>query len=427
MWHTLKRKCRTGISYIFVYLRIFFKWAALAALTGVICGGIGTLFHYAVEAVTALRQEQNWLIFLLPFLGLAIVFLYRLCRMDNDRGTDGIIESVSSPRQASPLLAPLIFISTVLTHLGGGSAGREGAALQIGGSVGATMGKIFRLNERDLHLITLCGMSAVFSALFGTPVTATVFSMEVISVGVMYYSALVPCVLSAAVAYGVTVYFGISPTAFALSHPAVLSLPLILQVIVLSGLCAALSVLFCAGIGRTKVFFRNKIPNAWLRILAGSLIIILLTFLVGSQDYNGTGMDTIQAAVHGKAVPPEAFLLKLLFTAVTLGCGFKGGEIVPAMFVGAAFGSFAGSLLGMDTGLAAAVGLVSLFCGSVNCPIASVLLSVELFGSSGLLLFSIACAVSFMLSGYYGLYSSQKFIYSKFRAKFVNKTGPGAH
>lgn len=422
-WH----KTRITIQCILVYLRIFFKWTLLAAAVGAVCGGIGTLFHYAVEYVTEFRSGHDWMIFLLPVFGLLIVFSYRLCHMHNDRGTNGIIESVSSPRQASPLLAPLIFFSTILTHFGGGSAGREGAALQIGGSVGSTIGKILRLNERDLHIITLCGMSAVFSALFGTPITATIFSMEVISVGVMYYSALVPCIISAAVAFGITGYFGISPTVFALNSPPVLSVPLVAQVVILSGLCAAVSVLFCVVIGRTSALFKRRIPNEYLRIAAGAVLLIALTFLSGTRDYNGVGMNIIEGAIHGKAVRPEAFLLKLLFTAVTLGCGFKGGEIVPAMFVGATFGSLFGGLLGMDTGLAAAIGLTALFCGSVNCPVASILLSIELFGSSGLLLFAIACAVSFMLSGYYGLYSSQKFVYSKFRAKFVNKSGPKTH
>ena len=180
-----------------------------------------------------------------------------------------------------------------------------------------------------------------------------------------------------------------------------------------------MSILFCQGLHRTERLAEKYLKNPWLRAVVGGCIVIVLTKLVGTGDYNGAGMDVIERAVAGEA-SGWAWVLKLLFTAVTIGLGFKGGEVVPSFFVGATFGCVAGSLLGLPPGFAAAVGLVAVFCGAVNCPIASVILSIELFGSGGLLYFAMACAVSYLLSGYCGLYSSQTILYSKLRAEFIN-------
>ena len=176
--------------------------------------------------------------------------------------------------------------------------------------------------------------------------------------------------------------------------------------------------LFCKGLHWTEHLLTRSFRNPWLRVLAGAAILIVLSLLTNG-DYNGAGMDVIVRALRGD-VSGWAWLWKLLFTAVTIGCGFKGGEVVPSFFVGAAFGCFMGGLLGLPAGFAAAIGLVAVFCGAVNCPVASVLLSVELFGSAGAPYFAVACALSYLLSGYCGLYSSQTILYSKLRAEFIN-------
>ena len=410
----LKNNCKSAEKYLLTFL----KWFALAAVTGAVGGAVGALFHLSVEYVTGVRKAHSWIVFLLPIGGLVIAGLYKLSGK-KDIGTNEILDAVRSPQGVPVLLAPLIFVSTVITHLFGGSAGREGAALQLGGSIAGLIGKISRLDEKDMHIMTMCGMSAVFSALFGTPLTATIFALEVISVGVFYYSALVPCIVASLAALAIANAFGIAPTQFTFAFAAAPKL-LLLRVAALAAVCSLMSILFCVTMHGTERLFSSRIPNTWQRIAAGGGIVIVLSLLVGTGDYNGAGMDVITRAIEGGQAAPDAFFWKLLFTAVTIGSGFKGGEVVPTFFIGATLGCVLGSLLGIPTGFAAALGLVCVFCGAVNCPIASVILSIELFGAGQLVYFALACGVAYMLSGYFGLYSSQKILYSKLRTEFIN-------
>ena len=397
----------------------FFKWLLIAGAAGLLGGLIGSAFHLSVGWASELRGQNPWLLYLLPVAGLAIAGLYRLTGMER-KGTNSIIDSIHSGDRVSILLLPAIFISTVLTHLFGGSAGREGAALQIGGSLGFFIGKTSRLDDKDMRIATLCGMSAVFSALFGTPLTATLFVLEVISVGVMYYSALVPCLISALLALWVSSLFGVEPTRFVLAAPE-LNAALLLRVAVLALLCALMSIVFCVVMHKTGELFQSKLKNSYLRAAVGGVTVVLLTLLSGTRACNGAGMDIITRAIEqGAAEPWWLFVLKLVLTAVTIGSGFKGGEVVPTFFVGACFGCVVGPLLGIPAGFAAAIGLTCLFCGAVNCPVGSILLSIELFGSGALVYFALACGIAYMLSGYFGLYSSQKILYSKLRAEFIN-------
>lgn len=410
-------KWKSAAAHIGAYPAALIKWLAVGGLIGGIGGVIGSLFHIGVSYATRWRSAHPWVLYLLPLLGLIIVGLYRVTRVEG-KDTNAVIESVHFGKNVPVLLVPVIFLSTVLTHLGGGSAGREGAALQIGGGIGFETGRLLRLGEKDLPLATLCGMSAVFSALFGTPLTATVFAMEVISVGVFYYAGLVPCLTASLVGYLVSLLMGVPPTRFTVAAPLPEACTM-LPVLVLAIGCALVSILFCRGLRETGRMAARLLPNPYWRAAIGGALIIGLTLLVGSTDYNGAGMELVERAVSGEA-NAWAWLLKLLFTAVTIGFGFKGGEVVPSFFVGACFGCVLGGLLGLPAGFGAAIGLVAVFCGVVNCPFASIFLSIELFGAGGLLYFAVACAVSYLLSGYCGLYSSQTILYSKMRAEFIN-------
>lgn len=410
-------KWKSEAAHIGAYPAALIKWLAVGGLIGGIGGGIGSLFHIGVSYATRWRSAHPWVLYLLPLLGLIIVGLYRVTGVEG-KDTNAVIESVHFGKNVPVLLVPVIFLSTVLTHLGGGSAGREGAALQIGGGIGFETGRLLRLGEKDLPLATLCGMSAVFSALFGTPLTATVFAMEVISVGVFYYAGLVPCLTASLVGYLVSLLMGVPPTRFTVAAPLPEACTM-LPVLVLAIGCALVSILFCRGLRETGRMAARLLPNPYWRAATGGALIIGLTLLAGSTDYNGAGMELVERAVSGEA-NAWAWLLKLLFTAVTIGFGFKGGEVVPSFFVGACFGCVLGGLLGLPAGFGAAIGLVAVFCGVVNCPFASIFLSIELFGAGGLLYFAVACAVSYLLSGYCGLYSSQTILYSKMRAEFIN-------
>ena len=308
-------------------------------------------------------------------------------------------------------MAPLIFIGTVLTHLFGGSAGREGAALQLGGSIAGLFSGVFHIKPGDGRVLTICGMSAAFSALFGTPITAAVFAVSVASAGAVQYAALFPSVVSAFAGFLVSSALGVPPTRFELLGIPALEAAPVLQVLALSVLAGWLSLIFCKTIGGVHRL-AGRVESPYLRLFLGGCIVAAASLLLGTRDYCGAGMDVIARALAGKAVP-AAFILKLLLTAVTMGTGFKGGEIVPSFFVGATFGCTAGALLGLDPAFGAAMGLTALFCGVTNCPITAILLSVELFGGGALPFFALACAASYLLSGYSSLYGAQRIVLDK--------------
>ena len=401
-----------------VYLRTMIKWTIMGLVIGACCGVIGSAFHIGVHHATELRAEHPWLLWCLPLAGLGIVGFYKLTKVEG-KGTNSIIDQVHLGKGLPFFLLPAIFLGTILTHLCGGSAGREGAALQMGGTIGFHTGRLLRLDDRDLRVATLAGMAAFFSALFGTPLAATVFAMMVISIGIMYDVAFIPCLTAALTAYGVSLTMGVEPTRFTVAMPELEGWMLV-RVAVLAALCAVVSTVFCNVIHIVEHQMDHRIKNSWARAVIGGVAVIALTYLCGTTDYNGAGMEVVTAAVEGGVARPEAFLLKMLFTAVTLAAGYKGGEVVPSFFVGATFGCVAGPFLGIPAGFAAALGLVAVFCGATNCPLASIILAVELFGDGGMLYFALACGLSYMLSGYNGLYSSQTILYSKLKAQYIN-------
>lgn len=403
---------------ILIYVRALAKWLLVSGIVGILCGLLGSAFHIGVDMATSYRLEHRWLIWLLPVAGVLIVVIYAFFSVQG-QSTNSIISEVQSGKGLKLNLIPSIFLSTLLTHLCGGSAGREGAALQMGGTIGYETGKLLHLDDRDLRTATIAGMAAFFSALFGTPLAATIFAMAVISVGLLYHAALIPCLLASLTAFEVSGLFHVSPTHFVVSAP-VMDLLMLLKVSALAALCAFVSMLFCDFLHWTEHTMQKVFPNPYLRVLFGAAVLIALSLLFPSGDYNGAGSAVIHRAVeHGKA-SPFAFLLKILFTAVTLSAGFKGGEVVPSFFIGACFGCVVGPLIGIPAGFAAAVGLICVFCGAVNCPIASTFLAVELFGADGMLYYALACALSYMLSGYTGLYSSQRILYDKLKAQFID-------
>jgi len=395
----------------------FFKWLIIAGVIGIVVGQVGSAFYYGMHFATEFRVNHPIIMIGLPFGGLFIVFLYHIAGRDADYGTNSVLAAVRSEERLGIMMAPLIFVGTTITHLFGGSSGREGAALQIGGSIGSGIGDLFRLNETDKHVAIMCGMSACFAALFGTPIAATFFAMEVVSVGVMYYSALVPCVFSSLIAVEIARYYGVMGEEMTIMSIPDFTMTNVLKIILLSILCAILSRVFCQTMHMISHYAQQFIKNAYGRIFVFGSVIALIHFLIGSQDYAGAGMEVIERAIHGE-VNPEAFLLKLLLTALTLGVGYKGGEIVPSFYVGATFGCLIGQYIGISPSMCAAVGMIALFCGVTNSPITSLLLAFELFGMNGIYFSLIGVAVSYMLSGYYSLYQSQKIVYSKYNPRY---------
>lgn len=396
------------------YFKIFFKWGLLGVLMGGIGGLLGAGFHHVLHFVTEVRTEHGWVILLMPLAGLVTVGIYQLFLKGRNRGTNEIIDAILNGESVNPLVAPVIFAASTLTHLFGGSAGREGAALQLGGSVASTLGRGLRLGENERTVLTMSGMSAVFAGLFGTPLTATLFTMEFASVGTIFTPALLPCYLAAFMASRVSGALGVHPEVYFLNETVSFTATANLQVLVLAVSVGVLGIAMCFFFHQAEHLAAKWLSNPWLRIALGGLILAAMTALVGDQRYNGAGMDMALEAVAGKSDWYD-FLLKMLFTAVTLAAGFKGGEIVPTFCIGATFGCVMGGLLGFDPGVAAALALVGLFCCVTNSPIAAIILSVEMFGSANLYLFAFVCVIAFVISGNWGLYASQIIQFSKSR------------
>lgn len=397
----------------------FLRWILLAVITGFVVGGVGILFVKGLGLANGFRGSHPEIILGLPLAGLFLVFLYKICHYENDKGTNLVISTLHAETQIPFRMAPLIFIATITTHLFGGSAGREGAALQLGGSIGNQLGRWFHLDEDDTRLIVMCGMSAAFSAIFGTPLAAVIFAMEVATIGGMQYAAFVPCMFASLIASSFATAMGCHAEAFTITEPLDFALVPALWIVLLGILCAIVSIIFCHALHTSGHLFKKYFPNPYIRIVVGALAIILLTIILQTSAYSGAGVNLIEEAFLGEA-PKTVFIWKIIFTAITLGVGFKGGEIVPSFCIGATFGCLFGSFVGISPSLCAAVGMVSVFCAVTNSPIASLVIGFEMFGFDCMKYLLIGVAISYMLSGYTGLYSEQLFMQSKYKAKEIH-------
>ena len=359
------------------------KWLMIAVLVGCITGAASTLFSFVLKSVTNCRKENEWMFYLLPVMGLIIVYLYEKFGKD-DGGTNQVLSTVRSQDDVPILSAPLIFISTALTHLAGGSAGREGAAIQLGGSIANQLGRWIHLDEEDRHVIVMCGMSAAFSALFGTPMAAAVFALEVVSVGVMYYTALMPCMIASLVASGFAAGMGVTPETFHVVDIPKLTIETGLKMGAIAVGCAVISIVFCMVLNGVAGAYGRWFKNPYVRVVVGSCLVIGITLLLGTSDYMGAGAELIEKAVE------------------------EGHAMM-------------GNWLGFSPSICAACGMTAVFCGVTNCPITSILIAFEMFGFKGVPFYLIAVSISYAASGYYGLYKDQTIVYSKYKAKYVNK------
>lgn len=393
-------------------LRINGRGLLLGLVVGLLVGAWGGLFARLLEGAALVRQQTTWAMFLLPLAGIMVVWLYRRGGIKTAGGTDLIIQAARGEQPVSRLLAPVIFLATLLTHCFGGSAGREGAALQLGGSLAEFVRKGGRMGEEFQDLAIMCGMSAGFSAVFGSQITAALFALEISCVGMLPLGALFPCVVSSITAGTLARAMGVRAVSFYLtaSTPGPVQYG---QVLVLAVACGLLSMLVCYAFDGVRAGLERLFPNPYLRVVAGSVGVILLTLLLGSKEYLGTGDALIYGAIHDGQADPVAFAWKILFTALTLGCGLKGGEIVPSFAIGATFGCVVGPLLGLPAPYAAGVGMISMFCGVTNCPLSALVLGFEVFSFCNPGGFLMAVAASFLVSGYGGLYAKQKFAFSK--------------
>lgn len=401
------------------------RWTAILIPLSVIVGSLVALFLWLLERVTVYRWEHQWMIWLLPVAGLLIWFLYNKFGSRAEAGNNLIMNEIHEPGGGVPTrMAPLVLITTVITHLFGGSAGREGTAVQIGGSMAHMLGRWFRLEAKDLRILLMTGIAAGFGAVFGTPITGTVFALEVLAIGLIRYDALVPCLIAAVFSDLVCSAWGIHHTRYDIlfSETGMNWLPflhldiLLLAKVVLAGIAFGLAGnLFAFSMHEIKDYAKKWIRPAWMIPVVGGFILVAVFHIPGMTDYSGLGVTSrdpngvsIVNAFKDMPISNWAWLWKLLLTALTLGMGFKGGEVTPLFFVGAALGHTLATLMGAPIDLFAGLGFIAVFAGATNTPIACTLMGVELFGTPHVLYFAVACFTAYYFSGHAGIYSAQR-------------------
>lgn len=384
------------------------KWTLLGAAVGVLAGLASTIFLFSLDWATRFRDAHPAIILALPAAGALLGFAYQRFAGDAAQGNHLVIEEIHSNQSRIPRrMAPMILLGTVATHLFGGSAGREGTALQMGAALADALRQALRLDRHDRRLLLMAGISGGFGSVFGTPVAGFVFGMEVQALGRIRYEGLVPCLVAACVGDLTARALGVPHAHYPLL-PSTPIEPLLLAKIALAGLACGLVARAFIELTHVVKHLAERISRPWLRPVAGGFTLLALTALVGSRDYLGLSLPLAARAVHGEDVVLWAFALKLVFTALTLGSGFLGGEVTPLFVIGATLGHALGRLLGVDPAFMAALGFVAVFAGASNTPLACVLMGVELFGGGALIYSLTLCAVAYLASGHRSIYRTQR-------------------
>lgn len=401
------------------------KWLALGSLVGVLAGTASAVFLVALEWATATREAHPYLLWALPLAGVAVAWLYARFGQGAERGNNLILDTIHRLEGRVPArMAPLVLLGTVVTHLFGGSAGREGTAVQMGGSLADTLARRLRLSPADRRLMLMAGVSGGFGSVFGTPLAGTVFGMEVLRVGAIRYDAFVACLAAAFVGDRVTTAWGVHHGHYPVTGVPDPSLGVLAKV-ALAGVAFGLAALLFAELAHGfKAAFRTLVPWPLLRPVAGGLAVAGLTLALGTRAYLGLGVPMIQRSFTPDAVPPLAFFWKTLFTAITLGSGFQGGEVTPLFFVGATLGHALAAILHLPPGFLAALGFVAVFAGAANTPLTCILMGAELFGAAPLPYVGIACVISYVFSGHRGIYTAQRIEAAKSKSVPVPQGAP---
>jgi H+/Cl- antiporter ClcA len=387
----------------------FVKWILLGSAVGIVSGSASALFLVSLDYVTDMRLQNPWLLFLLPVGGAVVSYLYWKIGLNSSKGNNLILEQINGGQERIPLrMAPLVLLGTLVTHLFGGSAGREGTAVQMGGSLSEWLGRLVRLHTLDRRILLICGISGGFGSVFGTPLAGAVFGLEVLSRGRIRHEALLPAFVSSLTGHLiVTSFWGVSHLQYQIGLVPAITWLVVLKVVLAAILFGWTSVLFSLFTHQLKEVYNRLFGNPVVRSAVGGVIIIGLVYLLGTREYLGLGINLIQDAFN-EVMSPLAFLWKIVFTSLTLGAGFQGGEVTPLFAIGATLGSALAGYLHLHAAFLAALGLIGVFCGATKTPIACFLLGIELFGSEAAIYMFMVCVISYLVSGQRGIYTSQR-------------------
>lgn len=421
------------LKFRLVQLRSLGKWILLVVPVAVVVGSLCALFLWSLDRATEARFENPWLIYLMPVAGFAMVAAYQRFGRAAEGGNNLIVDQIHEPGGGVPLrMAPFILVSTVLTHLVGGSAGREGTAVQLGGSIASAFGRFFRLQAADVRILLMAGIAAGFGAVFGTPIAGAVFALEVLTIGQMRYEALLPCLTAAIAADWACHAWGITHLQYHIGYLAGgaeaggfhIEALLLFKVAVAGILFGLMARVFAELQHGLSAFFKRILPYAPLRPVIGAAILLALVWLTGTRQYLGLGVwspNPADATIAGFFDPARiddwSWAWKTVFTVVTLGAGFKGGEVTPLFFIGAALGHALAALFGAPADLMAGLGFVAVFAGATNTPLACLIMGIELFGATHAVYLATACFLAYLFSGHSSIYLSQRIGIPKTAAK----------
>ncbi len=408
-----ERSSRTRFSQQFRLFAELVRWIPVATLAGIFAGTASAVLLASLTFATDVREKHTWLILFLAPAGWAVGLLYKHLGKSVEGGNNLILEEVHDPHDTIPLkMTPLILLGTFVSHLFGASAGREGTALQTGASLADQLARPFRMSPAHRRMLLMAGISAGFASVFGTPLAGAVFGIEVLAIGTLSYDAIAPCFLAAFIGDLVTRQWAtyvpcVAHTIYRVSDTPVLSLSGLFYA-ALAGIAFGLTgMLFAKATHAVSHAARRWIARPELRPAAGGVLVTAAVLALGTTRYIGLGIPTIVASFHTR-LPAYDFVAKFLFTAVTVGTGFKGGEVTPLFFIGSTLGNALSRILPLPPSLLAGMGFVGVFAGAANTPLASTLMAMELFGAEAGAYAAVACVVSYLCSGHTGIYAAQR-------------------